>query len=272
MLVLGSPCSACCLCSAISLPTSAADKPSGTLQLRSRSSRWTPPGRIEAARAAASPDPGDIGPLMRYAQCTRPQVISQDRSAVARRPNRARLRRLARDRAAVARALDRAGARSRSSRAPGGARSGGADCINGPLILAADLADPDAPARPWPKRATALGAIDVLVNNAALAARAPTDELDAALVDRLYAVNVRAPLLLIAALVPSMVEPGAARSSTSRRGRRWSAPRGARRTPRPRARSTGDAFAGDELVRWTGNSVAPAWSTRDVGAQLAYPA
>jgi NAD(P)-dependent dehydrogenase (short-subunit alcohol dehydrogenase family) len=54
----------------------------------------------------------------------------------------------------------------------------------------------------------ALGAIDVLVNNAALAARAPTEELDAELVDRLYAVNVRAPLLLIAALVPSMVERG----------------------------------------------------------------
>jgi NAD(P)-dependent dehydrogenase (short-subunit alcohol dehydrogenase family) len=33
-------------------------------------------------------------------------------------------------------------------------------------------------------------------------------ELDAALIDRLYAVNVRAPLLLISALVPSMLKRG----------------------------------------------------------------
>jgi NAD(P)-dependent dehydrogenase (short-subunit alcohol dehydrogenase family) len=48
----------------------------------------------------------------------------------------------------------------------------------------------------------------VLVNNAAVAMRLSTAELNAALVDELYAVNVRAPLLLISALVPSMVERG----------------------------------------------------------------
>ena len=53
-----------------------------------------------------------------------------------------------------------------------------------------------------------LGGIDVLVNNAATAARLPVQQLDAELVDRLYAVNVRAPLLLIGALVPSMLERG----------------------------------------------------------------
>jgi NAD(P)-dependent dehydrogenase (short-subunit alcohol dehydrogenase family) len=39
-------------------------------------------------------------------------------------------------------------------------------------------------------------------------ARLPTVDLDAALIDNLLAVNIRAPLLLIAAFVPSMVERG----------------------------------------------------------------
>ncbi|HUB04583.1 MAG TPA: SDR family NAD(P)-dependent oxidoreductase [Solirubrobacteraceae bacterium] len=109
--------------------------------------------------------------------------------------------------AAIALALDRAGARvalvSRDAAALDAVASG---LANDPVTLAADLADPDAPARLVAETRDRLGAVDVLVNNAALAARAPTEELDAALVDRLYAVNVRAPLLLIAALVPGMVE------------------------------------------------------------------
>ena len=111
--------------------------------------------------------------------------------------------------AAIARALDRAGARvalvARDREALGAVA---ADLHNGPVILPVDLADPDAPARLVADARDRVGAIDVLVNNAALAARAPTDELDAELVDRLYAVNVRAPLLLVAALVPSMVARG----------------------------------------------------------------
>ena len=54
----------------------------------------------------------------------------------------------------------------------------------------------------------AFGSIDVVVNNAAIAARLPTADLDAALIDGMYAVNVRAPLLLIAALIPAMIERG----------------------------------------------------------------
>ncbi len=111
--------------------------------------------------------------------------------------------------AAIARALDRAGARvalvARDREALGAVA---ADLHHGPVIFPVDLADPDAPARLVAEACDCVGAIDVLVNNAALAARAPTDELDAELVDRLYTVNVRAPLLLIAALVPSMVARG----------------------------------------------------------------
>jgi NAD(P)-dependent dehydrogenase (short-subunit alcohol dehydrogenase family) len=48
----------------------------------------------------------------------------------------------------------------------------------------------------------------VLVNDAAAAARLDVVDLDAALVDDLLAVNVRAPLLLVAAMAPSMIDRG----------------------------------------------------------------
>jgi NAD(P)-dependent dehydrogenase (short-subunit alcohol dehydrogenase family) len=50
--------------------------------------------------------------------------------------------------------------------------------------------------------------VDIVVNNAAAAARLPTVDTDAGVIDELLAVNVRAPLLLIAALVPAMIERG----------------------------------------------------------------
>ncbi len=111
--------------------------------------------------------------------------------------------------AAIARALDRAGARvALVARDRDALDAVAARLTNDPVVLTADLAEPDVPARLVAEVCDRLGGIDVLVNNAAVAARAPTEELDAALVDRLYAVNVRAPLLLIAALIPSMVERG----------------------------------------------------------------
>ena len=77
-----------------------------------------------------------------------------------------------------------------------------------PVVIETDLALPEASARVAQEALAALGAVDVLVNNAAQAARLPTTEIDAALIDQLMAVNVRAPLLLIAALIPSMTEQG----------------------------------------------------------------
>jgi len=77
-----------------------------------------------------------------------------------------------------------------------------------PLVLPVDLADPGAPARLAAEALAGLGAVDVLVNNAAVAARLPVEETDAELVDRLHAVNVRAPILLVGALVPAMRAAG----------------------------------------------------------------
>jgi NAD(P)-dependent dehydrogenase (short-subunit alcohol dehydrogenase family) len=111
--------------------------------------------------------------------------------------------------AAIAAALDRAGARvavAARDRDALEAVAGGLE--HDPVVLPVDLAEVDSAATLAEQALSALGAVDVLVNNAAAAARLPTVDLDAELIDRLHAVNIRAPLLLIAALVPSMIERG----------------------------------------------------------------
>jgi gluconate 5-dehydrogenase/3-oxoacyl-[acyl-carrier protein] reductase len=110
--------------------------------------------------------------------------------------------------AATARALDAAGARVAIVGRDTDALATVAKDLHDPVVIVADLADPAAPAAVAAQADDQLSPIDVLVNNAATAARLPAVETDAALVDHLMAVNVRAPLLLIAALVPAMVERG----------------------------------------------------------------
>jgi NAD(P)-dependent dehydrogenase (short-subunit alcohol dehydrogenase family) len=108
--------------------------------------------------------------------------------------------------AATAVSLDRAGARVALVGRVGTTLADVARALrNDPVVVTGDLREADA-APEIAKRALAeLGSVDVLVNNAAAAARLPTTETDAALIDELLAVNVRAPLLLIAALVPTMI-------------------------------------------------------------------
>lgn len=65
-----------------------------------------------------------------------------------------------------------------------------------------DLADPDCPARLIAAAQAAFGRLDGLVNNAAWVVRSNLQTTDAALFDRLMAVNVRAPLLLVQAAAP----------------------------------------------------------------------
>jgi NAD(P)-dependent dehydrogenase (short-subunit alcohol dehydrogenase family) len=110
---------------------------------------------------------------------------------------------------ATARALDRAGYRV----AIVGREAETLDTVaaglgNEPVVIPADLAAADAPAAIAAAALEQLGHVDALVNNAAAAARLATVDTDAALIDHLLAVNVRAPLLLIAALVPSMADRG----------------------------------------------------------------
>jgi len=111
--------------------------------------------------------------------------------------------------AATAVALDGAGARVVLVARDGGRlEQVAAELRNDPVVVPADLARPEAPASVAERALAALEQVDVLVNNAAAAARLPTVETTAGVIDELLAVNVRAPLLLIAALVPSMTEHG----------------------------------------------------------------
>jgi NAD(P)-dependent dehydrogenase (short-subunit alcohol dehydrogenase family) len=67
-----------------------------------------------------------------------------------------------------------------------------------------DLADAAYPAKLAADAIAAFGKVDALVNNAALTNRAKIGETDAAMFDRIIAVNARAPMLLIRALLPEL--------------------------------------------------------------------
>ncbi|MGP4009853.1 SDR family NAD(P)-dependent oxidoreductase [Streptomyces sp. 4N124] len=71
-------------------------------------------------------------------------------------------------------------------------------------FIAADLADPGAVHELSEKA----GPVDVLVNNAAVFRFAPMSEATAGAFDLHMAVNVRAPMLLVAAFAPPMAERG----------------------------------------------------------------
>jgi NAD(P)-dependent dehydrogenase (short-subunit alcohol dehydrogenase family) len=111
--------------------------------------------------------------------------------------------------AAIARSLDAAGARLvLTARSEDGLAETAAGLARPAVLIAADLSDEEAPARLAAETLERAGGVDVLVNNAADAVRMPSQELDARIVDRLYALNVRAPLLLTVALVPAMIARG----------------------------------------------------------------
>ena len=67
-----------------------------------------------------------------------------------------------------------------------------------------DLADPDHPAQLAAAALKSFGKLDALVNNAALTARAHIADTDIAFFDRMIAVNLRAPFMLIRALLPAL--------------------------------------------------------------------
>ncbi|MFI9271555.1 SDR family NAD(P)-dependent oxidoreductase [Kitasatospora sp. NPDC052896] len=75
-------------------------------------------------------------------------------------------------------------------------------------FLAADLHDAES-ARDLARRAVQTGGkVDILVNNAGAVVFGPTDATSEADFDATYAVNVKAPFFLVAALAPAMAERG----------------------------------------------------------------
>jgi NAD(P)-dependent dehydrogenase (short-subunit alcohol dehydrogenase family) len=73
------------------------------------------------------------------------------------------------------------------------------------------LEDPEAPARIVQSTIEQCGRIDGLVNNAALVARGSLETTDAAQFDRIMAINLRAPLLMIKAALPHFRRQGTGR-------------------------------------------------------------
>jgi NAD(P)-dependent dehydrogenase (short-subunit alcohol dehydrogenase family) len=72
------------------------------------------------------------------------------------------------------------------------------------VLALADLADPAAAPQLVETAVRAFGRLDAVVNNAASVARSNLETTDAAFFDKIMAVNVRAPLLIIRAAVPHL--------------------------------------------------------------------
>jgi NAD(P)-dependent dehydrogenase (short-subunit alcohol dehydrogenase family) len=112
--------------------------------------------------------------------------------------------------AAIATALDAAGHRvALVARSAPALEAIAATLTNDPVVLPADLADPEAPATVVAAALSAFGGrLDVLVNNAGQGVRKPVTEITAAEIDALFAINVRAALLTSAAAAGVMTAAG----------------------------------------------------------------
>jgi NAD(P)-dependent dehydrogenase (short-subunit alcohol dehydrogenase family) len=76
------------------------------------------------------------------------------------------------------------------------------------VFVAADLVDANAALDLAARATQALGAVDILVNSAGISPFGPTGSHDEVTFDAVYALNVKAPWFLVAALAPAMAGRG----------------------------------------------------------------
>lgn len=110
---------------------------------------------------------------------------------------------------AIARAFDAAGAQVvLSGRTTGDLERVAGELTNDPRVLTADLAAPGAGTELAQRTLAEVGGVDILVNNAGIPMRRTPDQLTEDDVDLVFAINVRALVMLTVALGPAMAERG----------------------------------------------------------------
>jgi NADP-dependent 3-hydroxy acid dehydrogenase YdfG len=76
------------------------------------------------------------------------------------------------------------------------------------IAIAADLSQPEEPARVVAEAVAQAGRLDALINNAGIFTAAPVDAVDAAHVATMFPLNLRAPMLLASAAIPHLTVRG----------------------------------------------------------------
>jgi len=108
---------------------------------------------------------------------------------------------------AISSHLARAGARvAITGRDAGSLHRQAAQLPEGTVTVAGDLADPAGPQGILTEVVHPLGGLDILVNTAGVFHHGPSNELSAADIDAIFAVNTRGPLLLAAAAAAYMAD------------------------------------------------------------------
>lgn len=110
---------------------------------------------------------------------------------------------------ATARALDAAGAQVvLIGRTESDLRRVASDLVNEPIVLVADLGEPEAGSAVAQQVLDVVEGVDIVVNNAGIPMRRTPDELTEADVDAVFSLNVRSLLMLTLGLGPSMAARG----------------------------------------------------------------